>query len=125
MRRADRLTVAGTNAFVPLSAQAFRVSGNDARVQNFIAVSTITREKCRDPYGVPPAEERVLMFSQPNGVVDAIALLTPIDGGVRHEAIVGTQGMAFGIDFARVDFDIANARVVLNGTIEAPYCGEF
>ncbi|MBL8913559.1 MAG: hypothetical protein JNM17_22860 [Archangium sp.] len=123
--RPDRIEVVGSNSFAPLSAQAFRATGNDPRVRDFIAVSTITRQKCRDPYAFPAPDERVLIFSEQNGVVDPIALLSPADGGVRHESIAGNQGMSFGTDFARVDFDIANTRVVLNGTIEAPFCGQF
>ena len=122
--RADLIEVLGTNNFVPRSAQAFRVTRDTREVTSFIAVSSIERPTCRDPYALPVGEV-VLLFSEPNGTVDPIALLTPFDGGVRHDQINGSQGIGFGTDFARVDFDIRTSQLMLNGTIEAPLCGEY
>ncbi|MFT3713079.1 MAG: hypothetical protein QM817_35950 [Archangium sp.] len=125
-RANERILVQGNNAFIPLSAQAYRVTRPRPEATNFIALSNVEHDTCRDPFSAPAAGERVFIFSELNGTVDAVVLVSPgADGGVRRDVFNNSSGTSFGQGFARADISVSQRGIVLVGTIEAPYCGDF
>jgi hypothetical protein len=122
----DRLSLQSNNTFIPRSAQAFRVATPRLDATNFIALSNADHDVCRDPYVAPDPGERVIIFSEFNGMVDGVVLVTPEgDGGVRRFSFTSAAGMSFGADLARADMNLNERGIVLVGSVEAPYCGTF